>query len=296
MSDFSISNFNGSPYTNDFLYTLAAKYPQLSLVLYGRSVMGIPLYSATLGTGPRRVLFTAGQHGNEWLTSAVMLRFLEQFCIREDWQWVLEQNTLCFIPLINPDGVDLVTGALSSGPYYSEAQIISQNYPQIPFPDGWKANIQGIDLNLQFPAGWEKARELKFAAGFTSPAPRDFVGDYPLQAVEASTLAGFTEIFSPAALLALHSQGQVIFYMFNGYAPEGSLPLGRKMAEVSGYVLMETPSYSDNAGYKDWFIQDFDLPGFTVEMGLGQNPLPVSQFEEIYADCEPMFFVLATGV
>lgn len=296
MSEFSISEFNGSPYTFDFLSKLASQYPKLSLVLYGRSVMGAPLLSATLGTGPRKVLYTAAHHGNEWLTCAVMLRFLEEFCSREDWQWVLNQSTLCFIPLVNPDGVDLVTGVLNSGPYYADAVIISQNYPQIPFTSGWKANIQGIDLNLQYPAGWEKARELKFAAGYTSPAPRDFVGDYPLQAVEANTLAGFTNIFDPDILLALHSQGQVIYYMYNGYAPEGSLPLARKMSEVSGYALAETPSYSDNAGYKDWFIDVFDRPGFTVEMGIGQNPLPISQFSEIYADCEPMFFVMATGV
>ena len=35
------------------------------------------------------------------------------------------------------------------------------------FQVGWKANIKGVDLNLQFPAGWEKAKEIKYAQGFT---------------------------------------------------------------------------------------------------------------------------------
>ncbi len=82
-------------------------------------------------------------------------------------------------PLVNPDGVDLVNGVLEEGASLEEAESIAADYPKIPFPNGWKANIEGIDLNLQFPAGWENARNIKFAMGFTTPAPRDYVGEAP---------------------------------------------------------------------------------------------------------------------
>ena len=70
--------------------------------------------------------------------------------------------------MVNPDGVDLVTGALHpTSPFYKQTERIAYGFATIPFPDGWKANIKGVDLNLQFPAGWQQAREIKYSQGFT---------------------------------------------------------------------------------------------------------------------------------
>ena len=63
------------------------------------------------------------------------------------------------------------------------------------------------------------------------------------------------------------------------------------MADASGYALELTPSASGYAGYKDWFIQEWNRPGYTVECGSGVNPLPVSQFDEIYAANEPIMTI-----
>ena len=72
--------------------------------------------------------------------------------------------------------------------------------------------------------------------------------------------------------------------------------LGEVMARVSGYTLADVPEASAYAGYKDWFIQTFRRPGYTVEVGSGQNPLPLSQFPEIYRDNVPLLNIAALGI
>ena len=189
------------------------------------------------------------------------------------------------VPMVDPDGVDLVVGAIAPGEIqYNLARNLADRYPAIPFPDGWKANLLGVDLNLQYPAGWLQAREIKFTQGYTRPGPRDYVGRAPLDQLETRALAGYTEFIDPDLVLAYHSQGKEIYWQFLDYEVPGAKALGEVFARLSGYTLADAPYNSSFAGYKDWFIQRFRKPGYTIEVGEGVNPLPLSQFEEIYRD------------
>ncbi len=263
------------------LEELTATYPFARLEILARTEFERPIQAITMGTGDRRVLLSAAHHANEWLTATVLLRFAEELAENPAWR---EQATVTIVPMVNPDGVDLVTGAIGPGdPGYERALEFSRNYPNIPFPQGWKANLNGVDLNLQYPAGWLTAREIKFAQGFTVPGPRDYVGRFPLSQIEAQALADLTQRVDPDIVIAFHSQGEVIYWQYGGIEVQGARELAEEFARVSGYVLEDTPYASSFAGYKDWFIQFFREPGFTIEVGRGQNPLPLDQFDSIYA-------------
>lgn len=271
---------------------ISARYPFAASGEFGKSVMGKSLYYITMGSGDRRVLYNAEHHANEWITTPVLLKFAEQLAKAYAFgdeiagvsaRSILSRSTVSLAPAVCPDGMDLVTGELTGGAYYDGAVRIANNFPDIPFPEGWKANIRGVDLNLQYPANWESAREIKFGQGFTQPAPRDYVGVSPLSAPESRAMYDYTVEFDPQAILAYHTQGNVIFWKYLDMEPPGSRELAYLLGDISGYAVEETPYASGFAGYKDWFIQDYDRPGYTIEAGQGVNPLPISDFDGIYS-------------
>ena len=271
---------------------LSMRYPFISTGEIGKSVMGKPIWSLKIGKGSNRVMYNAGHHANEWINCLVLLKFVEDlaesFTLNKqlegiDAKEIMDYAQFLIIPAVNPDGIDLVTGELDSGEFFTVAQRIADNFPQIPFPDGWQANIRGTDLNLQYPAMWEEARKIKFAQGFTSPAPKYYVGRRPLSAPESAAMHRATLMFKPDLTLSYHSQGEVIFWKYLDYEPENSRKIGELFSDISGYALADTPYDSGFAGYKDWFIDEFDMPGYTIETGLGTNPLPIEQFNSIYS-------------
>lgn len=272
---------------------MKVRYPFIETGNIGKSIMGKDLFYIKIGTGPVEVMYNATHHGNEWITTPLLLKFAEEYAkaYADDGEIsdksakeLFETKTLYIIPCVNPDGMDVVNGGLPVGEFYNNVLAISKNYPQIPFPDGWKANVAGVDLNLNYPANWQKAKEIKYELGFTSPAPRDFVGEDPLSELESLAMYNFTLDHQFELTLSYHTQGKVIYWKYLDYLPKNSYKIGKALSEVSGYELSTTPAESAYAGYKDWFIQAFNKPGYTVEAGIGVNPLPLEQFDEIYSD------------
>lgn len=272
---------------------IVARYPFVESGSIGKSIMGKELYYLKIGTGPVEVFYNGEHHANEWITTPLLLKFAEEYAkayvngenIGEvSAKELYDNKTLYIVACVNPDGMDVVNGGLPAGEFYNNVLAISGNFPEIPFPDGWKANVEGVDLNLNYPANWNRAKEIKYSQGFTSPAPRDFVGTEPLSEPESLAVYNFTTNHNFALTLSYHTQGKVIYWKYLDYLPKNSYVIAKALAEVSGYELSVTPSESAYAGYKDWFIQAYNKPGYTIEAGIGINPLPLEQFDEIYSD------------
>ena len=151
------TNANYNYFTlNQNVVALNYKFPFLNVQIIGNSVLGKNLYVIKLGKGPKKVFYSASFHANEWITSVVLMKFVEDYCdayvnnsklygysVRN----LFNSASIYIMPMVNPDGVDLVTDSLNELSYgYLNAKNIAQNFPSIPFTDGWKANINGVDF------------------------------------------------------------------------------------------------------------------------------------------------------
>ena len=281
-----------------YLQRLRRQFPFVYIRPLTRTAFGRRVWALQLGGGSRKVLVAAGHHANECITSDALWQWLFAYCealldggaldgvpARE-----LYHDTMVYlVPLANPDGADLIAGVCApDSPEYRAAAAIAAQYPEVPFPSGWKANLRGVDLNLNYPANWDKAKQIKASLGFDRPAPRDYPGEKPLDQRETAALAAYTACVRPGLLLAYHTQGRVIYPGGAALDPPGSAAIAAKLSAASGYEVQNVPPESSNAGYKDWFLARFHRPGFTIEAGLGENPLELSQLPQLLLENEPL--------
>ncbi|MBN9655661.1 LysM peptidoglycan-binding domain-containing protein [Halobacillus sp. GSS1] len=274
--------------TND-LNELYELYPFIRRQTIGNSVMGKNLVELQIGRGPKVVHWNGSFHANEWITTAVIMQFLNDYLLALTNKETIrgleidpfyDEVTLSIVPMVDPDGVDLVLNGPPDGEFGELALSINDGNTDF---SGWKANIRGVDLNNQYPAKWE----VDAARKPTSPAPRDFPGYQPLTEPETVAMAELAGARNFEKMLAFHTQGEVIYWGYEGLEPPRALTIVNEFERVSGYKPIR---YVDSfSGYKDWFIQDFRQPGFTVELGMGVNPLPLEQFDEIYQETIGIF-------
>lgn len=265
-------------------------YPFVRINTIGTSVLGKPIQEIRLGRGTKKIHFNASFHANEWITTSVLMTFLNTFLLSlTNGVPIRGINTLqlyslvdlSFVPMVNPDGVDLV---INGPPEQLKEQVIEINQGSDDF-SRWKANIRGVDLNKQFPANWEIEKERKVKA----PNFRDYPGEKPLTEPESVAMANFAKENLFDRLIALHTQGKEIYWGYEGLEPPESQQLAEEFQRVSGYEAIQI--IDSHAGYRDWYIQQFRKTGFTVELGKGENPLPLAQFDEIFEEVLGIFLV-----
>lgn len=140
---------------------LKVVYPFIETGFIGTSVLGEEIPFVKIGNGKKEVFYNGSFHSNEWITSVVLMKFIENYCsaIRSggtiygfDARKLFDSVSIYIVPMVNPDGVNLVTGYINTdSASYLKAKRISDNFPNIPFPSGWKANLNGVDLKNYQP-------------------------------------------------------------------------------------------------------------------------------------------------
>ncbi|MBR5562377.1 MAG: M14 family metallocarboxypeptidase [Clostridia bacterium] len=280
------------------IFSLKKAYPWLGVHLIGRSLCQRGIYSLRIGRSENPILIAAGFHGQEWMTSLLALRFAEiLLCSKANGTTVFGIDTSCIrreviiIPCVNPDGVQIaINGIDGAWKYAQDVEKIMHSSTE-----KWNANAHGVDINHNFDAGWCKLRNMEIESGIVAPSPRRYGGYMPESEPETASLVSLTKLRKPRMAIALHSQGEEIYWEYGENRPPESERIARILSAASGYTLVENSGLASYGGYKDWFIEYFNKPAFTVEIGKGENPLPLTDFEKILDDTIPML-TLATVI
>lgn len=275
---------------------LCGRYRFLTAAPIGRSVLGRSLWGLTLGAGKQRVLMTAAFHGQEWLTSLVCLRLCEELChalvtVGELDGWdvhrALTGRSLVFVPLVNPDGVEIALhGSVCAGKYGSLVRDAGGDEQGV-----WQANARGVDINHNFNAGWAQLQQAEREKGIVGPAARQYGGPAPESEPETAALTALCRRVAFRHVTALHSQGEEIYWEYGERTPPASKLLAMVMSAASGYAMAAPEGLASHGGFKDWFIEELGRPGFTIELGRGKNPLPVTELDSIYHKAREMLLI-----
>ena len=267
---------------------LKSRYPQLKLFSVGKSFLGRKIYAFALGNCKNATLFAGAFHAQEWLTCSLLMRFMEDFA-RADatgepllgldvHKTMLEKGLIC-VPMVNPDGVEIaLNGPKSARHMQRYVENIMKSSPK-----KWQANARGVDLNHNYDAGFAALRALERAQGIDGPSPTQYGGRAPHSEFETRAMVNLCKTFDVKKVFAFHSQGEEIFFEYGKRTPMSSRLIAELLANTCGYRLVQNDGLASHGGFKDWFIEKTGRPGFTIEIGKGENPLPIEDLEPIYA-------------
>lgn len=274
---------------------LLSEYPVFTKGEMGKSIEGRPISFLRIGRGQKNILYVGTHHAMENITAAILLRFAEDLARNRGKKlyglslpYLLETRSFYFVPMLNPDGVHLrLYGS-------EEGELLHERKMRMTGETGdfshWQANARGVDLNHNYDAGFASYKMLEVQNGIVAGATR-YSGAFPLSEPESAALAAMVQSLSPTLILSLHTQGQEI-YAAGAAASPAIARIGRSLATLSGYTFTvpeeEMASYG---GLADWAGGVLGIPSFTVECGKGENPLPFSCLDGVYANLRRMLFL-----
>ena len=294
----------------EVLEEFVTRYKSLSLMTVGQSILGKPIYMIRMGCAdhagrePRRILYIGAHHGMEWITTSLLLRFVNEYCelLKSDGlaegiraKRLYETCGIYVLPMLNPDGVDYAVNGVSSDNVLYD-RLLRMNGDCRDFSH-WQANGRGVDLNHNYNAGFAEYKKLEAEMGIFDGAPTRFSGAAPESEPETAYLCNYLRFNEPFdAVLTLHTQGEEIYYTSGEMTAPQSERLGKYLARSCGYALTTPQGAAAYGGFTDWYIREFGKPSFTIECGKGINPLPVSDLPMIYLRLRKAFFEFPTLV
>lgn len=219
-------------------------------VVIGKSVEDREIIAYHYGSGDKELLFIGGIHGGySWNTALVAYEMIDY--LNENLEMIPENIKVTVIPVLNPDGLQLIAGAyedLSS----DELSNISLD-ETIP----GRFNANNVDLNRNFDCEWE-------STGTWQNREVD-AGNEPFSEPESLAIKNYIESTKPSAVVVWYSSAGGVFTSScrNGVLPE-TKDITDVYANASGYkAYKEFDFYEITGDMVNWLAKE-NIPAISV--------------------------------
>lgn len=231
------------------------------IIGYSHDHRPIPLLR--IGLGIETLVLTAGIHGRDAVNPILFLQMAEEYCKsyqenttmeQYDVQDLLNRCSICFLPLLNPDGYEIALHGFDilRNPILRQLckmREIDHNH--------WKYNAHCVDINRNFPCKSYIQQQ---------------IGEYPASEPETRALMKVFEEYETVGYLNFQSRGRIIYYYRHAMPfsyNQKNYRLARFMQKISDYNIgkKEEEFYSRlNGGTPvNYYSELFKNPALTIE-------------------------------
>lgn len=282
----------------DMMSDISALKERYSFILtynnIGKTVEGRKIPAVRLGRGRHNILVCAAFHAREYITTNYVMYFIDKYAqayaqndsIGEyDVQHLLDNVSFYIVPMVNPDGVNIVQNGFESSQFKDSLEnMLYRNYRK-PVHRSWKANARGVDLNRNFDYGWNRKDDNR------TPASSGYNGPSPLSEPEAKAVAYFAKRINPEAVLSFHTQGKQLFLS----TPDST-------AETIADKLLKSTHFSEEpidepyGSFQDFVDHHLNVFYACVELCPYIGPVPYhnEKFYEVWQSAQYILPIVAT--
>lgn len=193
---------------------------KLKIITYGRSAKGRILAAHIMGDGPNTTMIFGAFHGDEPSTPGVVQKLIAYLQRHPE---MLEGRRVILSPIVNPDGLDR----------------------------GSRVNARGVDLNRNFPYGWEP----------TSKGPNYFPGKSAASEPETKAVISLMQRYSPQKVISIHQP-----YHCMNYTGEAGLELAQVMKKYNRYRITDDIGYPTPGSFGDYCGKSLGIAIVTLEL------------------------------
>jgi len=217
-----------------------------------------------IGTGESTLICTAGMHGRETVNPVLVLKIIEEYC--EGYQnrrtigntydvyKLLNTYSICFVPLVNPDGYVVALDGFSS----IQNPILRQNIRMKRIAsECWKYNARGVDINRNFPSKSYVQQQ---------------ISEYPGSENETKAIMNVFRDYHSVGYVDFHSKGKIIYYYHQSMPSvynQKSHGLAKYLQKISRYSLgkkeEDTFSKLNGGNCVSYYCESLEKPALKVE-------------------------------